>query len=186
MDLLLGSGRTYKFLATKILSEYPNGLMQASSQYEGPQDENSLSNWVPLNEFPGELVIGSNETELMKSKEFKYVYFCIPNFPDEIIGEVFPAYTLAISILATHIIPYVCLLKEVSAPNVTVHVFADIKGDTFLQKVVLAVLRPMLMEALASVPSKLIYTRTSSVIEEQLEAWWADINQTHNLIGKDK
>ena len=181
----MGSGRVYKFLANKILAKNPTGLIQASSQYEGPKDRNSLDNWIPLNEYPGELIVGSDEIEILKNKQFSHIYFCVPELPETIVEEMFPAYTL-VSALAMYTIPYICLLKEICVPNVVVHVFVDSEGSTFLQKVVSATLRPMLMEALANVPSKLVYTRTNSIIEERIEEWWAGFCQTHNLTGKDK
>ncbi len=170
MELLLGSGRIYKFLANKLWPLNPL-LIQIGPNYEGPPNLSSPKSWVPMTSLADELSQISSELAELKEKDFQHIYFCLPTF-DITVGEgFFPSYTLS-QLFTLHLLPYVPIIKEVCVEHLNLHVFVDCDNTTFIERLFVNTIRPQLVTAMAGVPSKLWYMRTDKITEQGLEEWW--------------
>lgn len=171
MELLLGSGVTYDFLASKINSEYPKELIQVGPKYAGPAFNGSEEYWYPLQDEVDEAKLTLNGLEALKSMVFKHVYLCIPN----ISGLEFTITSGHITkILDEYLVRYCYLIQNLITYSVKCYVFNEVRShpEHFELQAFCSVVRPIVLTALEGTKSGLILYSNSILETTKLETMW--------------
>jgi len=171
MELLLGSGTYYNFLANKINANYPGELIQISPQYEGPIFECCLSTWYEFKDEVDEAKLLLQYLPEIKEKVFTHVYFCIPNMDVKHSGLGL-SYDF-IDLLKEHVLSYIYLLNNVVTYKLKVLIFSELKSEEFEVQLLQQSIRPLVTTAIQGTSSQLIYHTPTTLKLMTLEEWWA-------------
>lgn len=173
MELLMGSGETYDFLATKLNTEYPGELLQVSPTYKGPTFDGSDMYWYPFKDEVDELRFRLNNLEHVRDITFERAYLCIPNIPqqdhDNILGS-----TSVWKLFEDYLIRYAHLIHDLQLKNCVVHIINELvpAEDNFGAETFCNVIRTVIMTALKGTNATLKYYSHTSLGGKSLEDFW--------------